>query len=120
MTGWRERFDSCIEGASLSKSIDIVFTHQTGDEVKIMKATIKVCSVSLALVLAGACPLALAQSVQKQENVKTSTFVMQTDDKNFTWSVPGPDTFMYVGSEMAFESGVVKGAPYSAQGTTSF
>jgi len=84
-----------------------------------MKASIRFCRASLALMLAGACPLALAQSTQKQEVTKNSTFVIQT-----TGGEGGPgfgaNTFFYVGSEMAFEGGVVKGAPYSAQGTTTF
>jgi hypothetical protein len=73
------------------------------------------------MVLAAACPLALAQSTQKQEVSKTSTFVIQTNDGKMTASTePGANTFFYVGSEMAFESGVVKGAPYSGQGVTAF
>jgi hypothetical protein len=73
------------------------------------------------MVLAAACPLALAQSTQKQEFTKTSTMVIQTSDGKVTGSTePGADTFFYVGSEMAFEPGVVKGAPYSGQGVTTF
>src|SRR5262245_7890649 len=85
-----------------------------------MKASIKFFSVSLALVLATACPLVLAQSVQKQESTRSSTFVIQTGENKKFSVEPGGDTFLYVGSEMAFEGGVVKGAPYSAQGTTTF
>ena len=66
------------------------------------------------------CPLALGQTSQKQET-KSSTFVIQTTDGKVSGSMePGADTFFYVGSEMAFETGVVKGAPYSGQGVTTF
>jgi len=85
-----------------------------------MKASIRFCSVSLALVLACACPLVLAQSAQKQESTKDSVFFIQTSENKKVSGEPGADTFLYVGSEMAFEGGVVKGAPYSAQGTTTF
>ena len=84
-----------------------------------MKASIRFCRASLALMLAGACPLALAQSTQKQEVTKNSTFVIQTSGGEGGPGF-GANTFFYVGSEMAFEGGVVKGAPYSAQGTTTF
>jgi hypothetical protein len=84
-----------------------------------MKASTRFCRISLALVLAGACPLVLAQSTQKQET-KASTVVIKSTDNQMFSVEPGPHTFAYVGSEMAFEGGVVKGAPYSAQGTTTF
>jgi hypothetical protein len=72
------------------------------------------------MVLATVCPLALGQTSQKQET-KSSTFVIQTTDGKVRGSMePGADTFFYVGSEMAFETGVVKGAPYSGQGVTTF
>jgi hypothetical protein len=89
-----------------------------------MKASIKFCRASLALMLAGACPLALAQTTQKQETTKNSTYVIQrSGGEGFGSGVDrgiGDNTFFYVGSEMAFEGGVVKGAPYSAQGSTTF
>jgi hypothetical protein len=81
-----------------------------------MKASIRFCRASLALMLAGICPLALAQTTQKQEVTKNSTYVIQSSGEGG----PGANTFFYVGSEMAFEGGVVKGAPYSAQGATTF
>jgi len=84
-----------------------------------MKASIRFCRASLALMLAGICPLALAQSTQKQEVTKNSTYVIQTSGGEGGPGF-GANTFFYVGSEMAFERGVVKGAPYSAQGTTTF
>src|SRR5262249_3142785 len=83
-----------------------------------MKPSIKFCSVGLALVLA--CPLVLAQSVQKQEGTKDTAFFIQTSENKKLSGEPGADTFLFVGSEMAFEGGVVRGAPYSAQGTTTF
>jgi hypothetical protein len=86
-----------------------------------MKASIRICRVSLAFVLAAASPLALAQSTQETTKTKTSTFVIQTGDSKVVGTgEPGANTFFYVGSEMAFETGVVKGAPYSAQGVTTF
>src|SRR5215831_5565968 len=84
-----------------------------------MKASIRFCRASLALMLAGICPLALAQSTQKQEVTKNSTYVIQTSGGEGGPGF-GANTFFYVGSEMAFEGGVAKGAPYSAQGTTTF
>jgi hypothetical protein len=83
-----------------------------------MKASIRFCRASLALMLAGTCPLALAQSNQKQEVTKNSTFVIQTSGGEGPGI--GANTFFYVGSEMSFERDVVKGAPYSAQGSTTF
>jgi len=87
-----------------------------------MKASFRFCSVSLALILAGSCPLALAQSTQTTQKQETGkTIVINTGDGAVGgWSGAGADTFFYVGSEMALEHGVVKGAPYSAQGTTTF
>ena len=83
-----------------------------------MKPSIRFCRASLALMLAGICPLALAQSIQKKEVTKDSTYVIQSRGEGGPGF--GANTFFYVGSEMAFEGGLVKGAPYAAQGTTTF
>jgi hypothetical protein len=92
--------------------------NQIGDDTT-MKASIRFCRASLALMLAGICPLALAQTNQKKEVTKDSTYVIQTSGGEGGPGF-GANTFFYVGSEMAFEGGPVKGAPYSAQGTTTF
>lgn len=81
---------------------------------------------ALALVALSSAGQVMAQEQQQQrapkpeplEKIQIESVVQMGGEGDILTTVGGPNTFVFVNSEMSFERKTVKGAPYSAEATT--